>query len=237
MKLHQLVSLGLIFGLTLVLGCGTADYDTRAQRRLSELKLGGAATPDAAFDEFKRAITAKDWRRAFKLYSTGGGNGAVNRLATALAAAKDKNPDFAQVLKAQGVEVKESTKEIPADKAGGEATKITAIGTGEIKDKPAFYEAALLAIEKYAGQGSPPTDQFREFEMSRLVPAAQWKGAQLAEDRAVGTAAVESGDRPANLRLQFIKEQGRWFIDQTPGVGAAQPPPPIDSDVPEDENP
>lgn len=236
----------LLIGLTIFMMAGSGGSDGTAasngaagQADSDAKELGGFATPEEAFDAFKKAMLAKDWASHLAVHTPESQERIVGGLAyTAIMFSQfsDSKPEITELLKKHGVG-ESMLKAQPSDMRPGDFKEMfqkiqqqQRQLAAAVKDKSTFYIEMMALLEKggtewaekLPGMSSSPgknAEQARE-EAERARAEAKLVDVQISGDTAEGKQALPWRGRTMNLPVYFRRIDGRWYIHQ-PGMAEA----------------
>lgn len=190
--------------------------------------LPGFATPEEAFEAFKKTSADKDWEAQMKTMTPESQEMIVGITVSAAKMLAMMDPGIAEVLKKHGIEP--SAQNMPTGQPQDlEALSQGIMGTEEqrreyaaaVKDKPAFFGEIKPKLDAVAkGMQMPGMDiSEMQAEAERAQAEAKLNDVVINGDSARGMMSTVFRGQPQSAPMGFKKIDGRWYIHQASPQG------------------
>ena len=193
---------------------------------------GGGATPEAAFDNLKSAMSNKDYKTGFAQMTPNTQDvilgGMVMAMSSRLGLDPAKASEAQKIVERYGIKKMDPTKTQPNQ---GPQTMLQQT-VANVKDKPACFAEMMAWMEN-----TPPTKSEKNVDVksqggtASVIALIRRFPATLVDvktqgDTARGTIKMKFGNQETSGPMAFKKVGGMWYIDMTvPPAEAGNGPP------------
>lgn len=218
-----LVLVGLVvFSLV---GTGNGTGERTAETTAAEAAQTGFATPEEAYEAYKKAFLAKDWLAQIRACTPESQERMATGIGVAAMMSYKSEPKLIEILERHGVDAsilgEEALEAKPGNTAqiAARAQKLQQQLAAAIRDKQAFYVEMKAAIEKVK------EERQKDFSAQMRAEAAQLKAdaekayaearlvdLQIDGDSVQANQSITLHGITENLPIHFRRIDGRWYM-------------------------